>query len=118
MPPPFEFMATQNIWTRIFGDGRVTKNDPDSVVLKKQNLMQEQSMGKNGFRYIDDTATYGTSTETFCAIYATAATVIASIEGEEISETAVALPEKGIILGHITSIALTSGSVIAYKSVS
>jgi len=111
----------KNIWNRLFGDLRVTKNDPDSVVLKKQNLMDEQALGKNGFTYIADTASYGSETdsfEMFCAIYATAATVIASIEGEGISETNVALPEKGLIVGHITTIQLTSGSVIAYKAVS
>jgi hypothetical protein len=60
-----------NIWTRIFGDGRVTRNDPDSVVIKKQNLMQEQAMGKNGWIHVDDTATYGSSTEQFSALQAT-----------------------------------------------
>jgi len=118
---PTPCFMVKNIWNRIFRDIRISKDDPDSVALKKQNLMAEQSLGKNGFDYIDDTATHGSATDSYsmyCAIYATAATVINSIEGEGISETGVALPEKGIIVGHIETIQLTSGSVIAYKAVS
>ena len=107
-----------NIWTRIFGDGRVTRNDPDSVVIKKQNLMQEQAMGKNGWRYVDDTATYGNSTESFCAINTTSNTVFDTITGENISETNLSIPQGFLIMGHISSFSLTSGSVIAYRSVS
>jgi hypothetical protein len=107
-----------NILTRIFGDGRVTRNDPDSVVIKKQNLMQEQAMGKNGWIYVDDTATYGSSTEQFCAIQATTATIIATVTGEQVSATGVSIPAGFLIMGHISSFALTSGEVIAYRSVS
>jgi hypothetical protein len=107
-----------NIWTRIFGDGRVSPKDPDSVVLKKQNLMQEQAMGKNGFRVVDDTATYGSSTESFCALQAIENTVINTLTGEQISESNVSVPQGFLIMGHISSFSLTSGSVVAYRSVS
>ena len=80
--------------------------------------MQEQAMGKNGWIYVDDTATYGSSTEQFSAIQATTDTVIATVTGEQISATAVSIPAGFLIMGHISSFALTSGEVIAYRSVS
>jgi len=80
--------------------------------------MQEQAMGKNGWIHVDDTATYGSSTEQFSAIQATTDTVIATVTGEQISATAVSIPAGFLIMGHISSFSLTSGEVIAYRSVS
>jgi len=54
-----------DIPSRIYGDNRVTVADNDSIVWKKMAMNQEQSMGKNGFDYYNDTSAHDGP---FCAV--------------------------------------------------
>ena len=108
-------MPTINEGTTIFGDIRVTKNDPPEFVNRKMAQLLEQVAGKHGFDYINDTASHDGP---YIALQACEGTVINSITGEQISESNVTMASTQVILGHITNVELASGSVIAYKAVS
>ena len=104
-----------DINSRLYRDNRVTLNDNDSIVAKKMAMDREQAMGKNGFDYVNDTNAHGGP---YCALQTTQATTIGSITGEQISGSSITLPSGFLVMGHITSFTLSSGAVIAYKSVS
>lgn len=80
--------------------------------------MQEQAMGKNGWELIDDTSAHTPVGYAYCALQFLETSVINTVTGEGISASTVTVPAGLTILGHHTSITLTSGSCIAYKSVS
>jgi len=73
----------------------------------------EQSMGQNGFEFINDTSEH---TGKFCCLYAVEDTVIEDVEGSNIDEVGsnIPLPTGLMIVGYIESFTLVSGSVIAY----
>jgi hypothetical protein len=104
-----------SIPSNIFGDNLVTREDPELITAKKMAMNQEQSMGKHGFNFYSDTSAHA---GTFCAIQACEDTIIASVTGENISATNITIPAGFLMMGHVTSIQLTSGSILAYKSTS
>jgi hypothetical protein len=104
-----------DIPSRIYGDNRVTVADNDSIVWKKMAMNQEQSMGKNGFDYYNDTSAHDGP---FCAVQACEATIVATMTGEQINVSNVTLAAGQLLVGHIASLTLTSGTVVAYKTVS
>lgn len=104
-----------DINSRLYRDNRITLNDPDSVVAKKAALEREQAMGKHGFDWINDTNAHSGP---YCALQTTEATIVSSISGEQISASTVTLPAGFLLMGHITSFTLSSGAVVAYKSLS
>ena len=109
-PAPFEFMA---IPSRLYGDNLVTTADNESVMQRKMALNQEQSMGKYGFDYYNDTSAHAGP---FCAIQACEATIVASMSGQDISITNMTLAAGQLLMGQIDSVTLTSGSIVAYNS--
>ena len=68
-----------------------------------------------GTEYISDTEAHAGP---FCRLYALAATVVASAEGNVSGNTftAVPIPAGGAIDGIFTSVTLTSGKIVAYKA--
>lgn len=108
----------KNLWSRLFQDVRISKEDHDSFVLKKQSLLQEQALGKNGHQVVTGTSVYGTDRVTFSAIQFLEDSIFSTLEGEHIDgdPTAVTYPKGLVLVGHFTSIQLSSGSAIAYYS--
>jgi hypothetical protein len=110
VPTHFDFMA---IPSRLYTDNLVTLKDSDVIMQRKMALNQEQSMGKYGFDYYNDTSAH---TGPFCAIQACEATIVASMSGEGISITNMTLAAGQLLMGQINSVTLTSGSIVAYNS--
>lgn len=104
-----------NIANNLFDDLRTKKTDPPGTQEKKRNLILEQSMGLHGCEYISGV---GQRDGPFCSIQACEATVIATAIGEGISLSGVPLAAGQTVPGNFTSITLTSGSILAFKSVS
>lgn len=109
-PALYNFMA---IPSRLYTDNLVTLKDSDVIMQRKMALNQEQSMGKYGFSYFNDTSAH---TGPYCAIQACEATIVGSMSGEGISITNMTLAAGQLLMGEINSLTLTSGSVVAYNA--
>jgi hypothetical protein len=104
-----------NIGNNLLRDLRVLNNDTPKDITLKQALVLEQAMGLHGNDYFSDTSQHDGQ---YCALQACEATVVASATGEGISWSNVTLAAGQTVPGYFTSVTLTSGSVILYKSAS
>lgn len=104
-----------DIANNLYNDLRIKKTDSPGDQQLKRNLILEQSMGLHGSDYFNDQNQHDGP---FCCLQACEATVVASASGEGVAWANVTLAAGQTVPGNFTSFTLTSGSVLAFKSVS